>query len=275
MTDVTSPKAPLSLAPQPSSPAGNARTRRRAETCRLLEEAARSGSTAERSALLDRVIELNLAVAREVAQRYRRRGIPDEDLVQVANLALVKAAQGFDPGLGADFLSYAVPTIRGEIRRYFRDYGWTVRPPRSIQEAQTKIAAARSELYHELGRSPRPSDIAAHTGLEVEVVQEALAADGCFAPASLDASTDGLDPAERLGEEDAGFVGAEARATLSGVLDDLTPRERRMLELRFFGDCTQAEIGAEIGVTQMQVSRLLNRLLARLRERLEDEHGAA
>jgi len=271
--------APATSAPATHTSAtatGDARSRRQRETRRLFEEAARAGSTAERSTLIDEVIELNLQVAREIARRYHQRGIPDDDLVQVANLALVKAARGFDPGRGADFLSYAVPTIRGEIRRYFRDFGWTVRPPRSVQEAQTKITTAQSELYHELGRSPRPSEIAEWVGVELETVEEALAANGCFAPTSLDAPpADGVDPAERLGEEDAGFDVAEARVMLKRALADLTPRERRMLEMRFFDGRTQAEIGAEIGVTQMQVSRLLNRLLARLRERIEGEPGAA
>src|SRR6478609_2662584 len=140
----------------------NARTTRRTETARILEEASRAESPERRKALHDEVIRLNMQVAGEIARRYHGRGIPGDDLDQVANLGLVKAVQGFDPSHGSDFLSFAVPTIRGEIRRYFRDFGWTIRPPRSVQELQTKITAAEGELFQSLGRSPRPSEIARH-----------------------------------------------------------------------------------------------------------------
>ena len=219
-----------------------------------------------------------MQVAGEIARRYHNRGIPGDDLDQVANLGLVKAVQGFDPSHGADFLSFAVPTIRGEIRRYFRDFGWTIRPPRSVQELQTKITAAEGELFQRLGRSPRPSEVAEHLGVDLELVLDSLAANGCFAPVSLDTPlADGESgPGDRLGGVDPGFASAEARVALKSVMRGLTPRERRILEMRFFGGCTQAEIGAEVGVTQMQVSRLLSRLLTRLRKRMEEEHvGAA
>lgn len=270
--DISSP------AEAPASPAANARANRRAETARLLDEASRADSPEDRSALLDEVVELNMQVAGEIARRYHGRGIPGDDLDQVANLGLVKAVQGFDPTHGADFLSFAVPTIRGEIRRYFRDFGWTIRPPRSVQELQTKITAAEAELYQSLGRSPRPSEIAKHLGVDLELVLDSLSANGCFSPVSLDTPlADGESgPGDRLGGVDPAFASAEARVALKSVMRGLTPRERRILEMRFFGGCTQAEIGAEVGVTQMQVSRLLSRLLTRLRKRLEDEHlGAA
>ena len=252
------------------------RSDRRAETERLLREAAKAASETERSALLDEVIAINLHVAAEIARRYHGRGIPEEDLDQVASLGLVMAAQRYDPDRGHDFLSFAVPTIRGEIRRHFRDVGWTIRPPRAVQELQTKISAAEGELYQQLGRSPRPSEIAEHLGVELDLVRDSLAANGCFAPTSLDTSFEETDggPTDRPGEFDPAFSRAEARVALKTVLTDLSPRERRILEMRFFGECTQAEIGDEIGVTQMQVSRLLSRLLSRLRERLEDESVA-
>jgi RNA polymerase sigma-B factor len=256
----------------------NARTTRRAETARILEEASRAESPERRKALHDEVIRLNMQVAGEIARRYHGRGIPGDDLDQVANLGLVKAVQGFDPSHGSDFLSFAVPTIRGEIRRYFRDFGWTIRPPRSVQELQTKITAAEGELFQSLGRSPRPSEIAKHLDVDLELVLDSLAANGCFAPVSLDTPVaDGESgPGDRLGGVDPAFASAEARVALKSVMRGLTPRERRILEMRFFGGCTQAEIGAEVGVTQMQVSRLLSRLLTRLRKRMEEEHvGAA
>ena len=251
----------------------DARAIRRAETSRLLEEASRCDEGEARDALLEEVVRLNMVVAGEIARRYHGRGIAGEDLDQVANLGLVKAVKGFDPVHGSDFLSFAVPTIRGEIRRYFRDFGWTVRPPRSVQELQARLSAAEAELFQQLGRSPRPSELAEHLDVDVDLVIDSLAATGCFSPVSLDAPVGPgeVNPAERLGGDDAEFTRAEARVALAPLLENLTARERRILEMRFFGGFTQAEIGADIGVTQMQVSRLLNRLLTRLRRKLESE----
>jgi RNA polymerase sigma-B factor len=244
---------------------------RRTATFRLYEQI-REANPAERPALEEEVVELNMVVAADCARRYRGRGIATDDLDQVAYLGLVKAVQGFDPDRGHDFLAYAVPTIRGELRRHFRDHGWTLRPPRSIQELQSRILGVEGELTQELGRSPRPTDLARHLDVDLDHVLDALSANGCFAPTSLDAPVPegeaGL--GDRLGDLDPAFESAEARVTLTAVLRGLTPRERRILEMRFFGGCTQAEIGADIGVTQMQVSRLLNRILARLRERMVD-----
>ena len=242
---------------------------RRAATARLFAEA-RTAAPRDRRDIEDRIVRLNMCVACDCARRYRGRGVPSDDLDQVAYVGLVKAAQGFDADRGSDFLSFAVPTIRGELRRYFRDLGWSLRPPRSIQELQTRILATESDLAQELGRSPRPSDFARHLDVDLEQVLDALGASGCFSPTSLDAPVqDGEDVlGDRLGAEDPAFEDAETRVTLHAVLRGLTPRERRILELRFFGGCTQAEIGADIGVTQMQVSRLLDRILTRLRERL-------
>jgi RNA polymerase sigma-B factor len=248
------------------------KSRRRAATARLFAEAL-TDDEAERARCHDEIVRLNMEVARDVAHRYRGRSIPAEDLQQVAFLGLVKAVKGFDPTLGNDFLVFAVPTIRGELRRYFRDLGWTVRPPRPIQEMQSKIIAAEGALYQQLGRAPRPSEFAEHLGVELDLVLDALAANGCFTPTSLDAPTTGEEGDDvignRLGFVDAGFDAAEARAALQPLMRNLDARDRRILEMRFFGGSTQAEIGAEIGVTQMQVSRLLTRLLARLRRQLE------
>jgi RNA polymerase sigma-B factor len=224
----------------------------------------------QRRAVEDRLVEINLQVALDVARRYRGRGIAIDDLEQVACLGLVKAVRGFDPSRANDFLSYAVPTIRGEVRRYFRDHGWAVRPPRTVQQAQARITAVESDLCQELGRAPRPSEIAERLGLDLDLVVEALAANGCFAPTSLDASVGEGDSGigERLGEEDTAFEGAEARTALQPLLQHLDRRERIMLEMRFFQGATQSEIGAVLGITQMQVSRLLSALLARLRDEL-------
>ena len=256
----------------PDTAAARARSHRRAETARLFDESVQCDGAA-REALLEEIIHLNMVIASELARRYHGRGIAGDDLDQVANLGLVKAVQGFDPTQGNDFLSFAVPTIRGEIRRYFRDFGWAIRPPRSVQELQSRITTAEGELFQALGRSPRPSEIAEHLGVDLDLVVDSLSANGCFAPMSLDAPVaDGdIAPTDRLGELDPSFATAEARVVLARILSDLSPRDRQILEMRFFGGCSQAEIGAEIGVTQMQVSRLLSRLLERLRRRLESE----
>jgi RNA polymerase sigma-B factor len=190
-------------------------------------------------------------------------------LEQVAYLALVKAVRRYRYAPERDFLSFAVPTMRGEIKRYFRDRGWTVRPPRAIQTTQARIGQAESELLQELGRSPRPSEIAARLDVDLDLVIEALAANGCFHPTSLDAPMLGEWTASQcLGEDDAGIHRAETLALLKPLLAQLTDRERMMLEMRFFQDATQAEIGAVLGITQMQVSRSLSNLMGLLRDRL-------
>jgi RNA polymerase sigma-B factor len=134
----------------------------------------------ERRVLQDRIVEVNMQIAVDVARRYRSRGVALDDLEQVAYLGLVKAARGFDPERATDFLSYAVPTIRGEVRRYFRDHGWTVRPPRTVQQTQARITTAESDLGQELGRAPRPSEIAERLDDDLGLVVEALAANGCY-----------------------------------------------------------------------------------------------
>ncbi len=245
-------------------------------TARLFAEHAIAPTT-ERAAIEDELVRLNMPLARDLARRFRGRGIADDDLEQVAYVGLVKAVQGFQPDKGHEFISFAVPTIRGEIRRHFRDLGWAVRPPRSIQETQQKIAGCESELYQQLGRAPRPSEIAQHLGMALEQVVDALGANGCFAPASLDAPST-VDAEEtvgmRLGELDPGFDLAEARATLAPLLSKLSRREQLIVEMRFFRGCTQAEIGERIGVSQMHVSRLLARLVARLRDELAGKAAA-
>jgi RNA polymerase sigma-B factor len=243
---------------------------RREATQRLLALAAEADDDEERRACYDLAVELNMQIAVEVARRYRSRGVGHDDLEQVAYLGLVKAVHGFDPERATDFLSYAVPTIRGEVRRYFRDHGWVVRPPRTVQQAQARITAVESDLCQELGRAPRPSEIADRLDLDLDLVVEALAANGCFAPTSLDSTTADSEAGmgERLGEHDPGFDSVEARVALKPLLRHLDRRERIMLELRFFKGATQSEIGEVLGITQMQVSRLLSALLARLRDDL-------
>jgi RNA polymerase sigma-B factor len=268
------------LFPSPSTSDGDTRVSvrrfRDQRTQQLLEQAA-GACPEERQQLLQQVVLLNMEVARAVALRYRSRGVADDDLCQVASLALVKAAQRFDPLAGHDFLAFAVPTMRGEVQHYFRDHGWMIRPSRRIQELQAKIHEAEAELTFALGRSPRPSDLAEHLHEDVEDVREALAPEGCFTPTSLDQPLGSMGDTTNLGEliggEDPASNAAEARVMLAPAVRRLGERERRILMLRFFRGWTQEEIGRDLGVTQMQVSRLLRGILSELRGQLDD--GAA
>ena len=247
------------------------RAERAAGTADLLARAGTAGED-ERARLLAEVVELNMGVADAIASRYRRRGVADEDLQQVAYLALTKAARKFDPDAGHDFLSYAVPTIRGELCRYFRDSGWMVRPPRKVQELQSRIFGAQSELSLKLGRSPAPSEVAAFLDEPLGDVEEALAAEGCFTPTSLDrpvGSDSDLTLGDLLRGSDSTRSAAEARVVLAPLVRRLSERDRKVLQLRFFDDCTQQEIAEEIGVTQTQVSRLLTRIFGELRDGVE------
>ncbi|MFL6055880.1 MAG: sigma-70 family RNA polymerase sigma factor [Actinoallomurus sp.] len=261
----------------------HAPTRERLDRARRTEEvldrldALDPGDEQGREELRRELVEANMGVAQSIAARYRNRGIAGEDLEQVAYLALVRVAQTYDHGSGHDFMSYAVPSIRGEVRRYFRDHGWMVRPPRRVQELQGRISTTESELTIKLGHPPTAEELAAELGAPEEHVQEALAANGCFTPTSLDQTvhTAGSSIGDCCGLEEGGLDAVEARVVLTPLVRSLTPRERRILQMRFFGDCTQQEIADEIGVTQMQVSRLLSGLLGRLRADLLARQSAS
>ncbi|MQW75411.1 sigma-70 family RNA polymerase sigma factor [Nocardioides sp. dk4132] len=243
---------------------------RRERTATLLAQAAECGP-GEREELLNEVVVLNIQVAHAVARRFRNRGVPLEDLEQVACCALVRAAAKFDVSQDRDFLSYAVPTMSGELKRYFRDHGWTVRPPRRIQEIHSKVIAMHRSGMED-GRPATADDIAAALDIPVTDVREALETQGCFQPASLDYTLheDGdMTVGDLLSSDDESEREAlEARVMLQPVVRRLSERDRRILHLRFAEDCTQAQIGEELGVTQMQVSRLLSRILDGLREDL-------
>ncbi|MCW2847021.1 MAG: sigma-70 region 4 domain protein [Marmoricola sp.] len=241
--------------------------RRRNRTQTLLAAAAEVEG-GERRDLLGQVVELNLGVADALARRYRDRGIAADDLRQVAYLALVKAAHGFDVARAdVDFLTYAVPTIRGDLRKHFRDHGWMVRPPRRLQELQTALAKVSEDLTRTLHRAPRAADLAARLGVAESEVREAMAVQGCFNPCSLDHlqqhAFGSLGEAE--GAEDPGHLAVEAHAVVAPLLAGLSPRDRQMVVRRFFDDWTQREIGEELGISQMQVSRHLTRILVTLR----------
>jgi len=237
----------------------------------LLAQASQHCPETVRESLQTQVILLNRRVAAGIAARYSQRGIDGDDLRQVAEMGLVKAVRRYEPDRGSGFLAYAVPTIRGEIRRYFRDNGWMVRPPRRIQELRSEVVTAENDLVQELRRFPSVGETAEQMGLSTPEVVEVQGARGCFRPASLDAPAreDASMPmGELLGEADSEYERVDNYASLTPLLAALTPRDRLILGLRFVHGHTQKEIGDRIGVSQMQVSRLLNAVLGRLREQL-------
>ena len=220
--------------------------------------------------LRDQLFERWTPLARQLARRYGRTTEPFEDLLQVASIGLIKALNGFDPDRGKAFSSYAVPTIMGELKRYFRDRTWSVRMPRSLQELAIRVEDARDRLSGELGRSPSVAELARAVDTSQEEVLEALQAGDAYHATSLDAQRaddddDGFSLADALGGFDHGYRLAEHRALLGAVLVELDDRDREILRLRFEEDMTQHEIAAIVGVSQMQVSRLLRRSLNALR----------
>lgn len=236
------------------------------------------GDQRAREALIERYLPL----ARRLARRYQRTEEPMDDLVQVASLGLIKAVDRFDAGREILFSSYAVPTILGEIKRHFRDRTWSVKVPRDLQELALRIDQAVSALSADTGRSPAVGDIARAVGASEERVLDAMEAAGAYHAGSLDAprgprqdEESGETLADSLGSSEAGFERAEDRATLEPLLAHVSQRERLVLRLRFAEGLTQAEIGARIGVSQMQVSRLIRQALIRLRADLEDQSPGA
>jgi RNA polymerase sigma-B factor len=221
---------------------------------------------AVRAALVERYLPL----ARQLARRYQRPEEPMDDLIQVASLGLVKAIDRFDASREVAFSSYAVPTILGEIKRHFRDRTWSVRVPRDLQELALKAERGVGELTRELHRQPTVPELATHLGCSEEAALEALEAAGAYHATSLDTprgaeSEPGDTLADTIGGDDGGFGLAEDRATIDRLMRSITPREREVLRLRFEQDLTQAEIGEIIGVSQMQVSRLIRQAVSRLR----------
>jgi RNA polymerase sigma-B factor len=246
------------------------RTRTRSEP--ELFRRARDGDGQAREELTTRFMPL----ARSLALRYQRSGEPLDDLLQVASLGLVKAIDRFDPAREIAFSSYAVPTILGEIKRYFRDRTWAVRVPRGLQELSMRVDRAVGGLSEELHRSPSVSEIATMVSASEEEVLEALQAGGAYRAVSFEAPTGGVGEdaatlADSVGIDEHGFDRAEERATLATLLEAVSAREREVLRMRFEEDMTQAEIGTAIGVSQMQISRIIRQALQRLRD-AADEH---
>ena len=245
---------------------------RRDETAEIVQQLRDCTDEAERTRLLERLVVVNVPVATSIALRYRSRGEAVEDLVQAAHLGLVKAAGGFDPRRGRDFLAYAVPTISGEVKRHFRDQGWDIRPPRRIQELRAEVERASVELTQTLGRAPRLSEIAAHLGAGEDDVVECVASADLYHVHSLDVPVGGAEDlvvGDTLGDDDPMLGQIEDVLSVRPLLDRLSPRDRRILALRFFQGWTQQQIADDVGVTQMQVSRLISKALRQLREGLQ------
>jgi RNA polymerase sigma-B factor len=243
----------------------------RARADRRLLERAHGGDQEARAALVDRFLPL----ARQLARRYVRGSEQLDDLNQVASLGLLKAIDRFDPTRQTAFSSFAVPTILGELKRHFRDKGWSVRVPRDLQELAVKLEPVSEELLRELGRSPTTAEIAGRLDTTTELVLEAREASAAYRAVSLDRPRDdedeGTDPlGDAVGIEDPGFGVAEDAATVERLMRVLSEREREVLRLRFAEDLTQAEIGARVGVSQMHVSRIIRQAIARLRDAAQE-----
>jgi RNA polymerase sigma-B factor len=229
------------------------------------------GRSHHRAKLVDQYIGL----VEFLARRFRNRGEPLEDLVQVGTIGLLKAIDRFDLDREVEFSTYATPTVVGELKRHFRDKGWAVRVPRRLQELHLELGKIVNRLGQELGRSPTVPEIAQAAGTSEETVLEGLEIAQAYNFASLDAPIDSDDSgstsfAEQLGGEDEHLENLEYRASLAPEMAKLPERERRILYLRFFRGMTQSEIAERLGISQMHVSRLLNRTLTRLREALEE-----
>lgn len=218
----------------------------------------------------DELVERFLPLATQLARRYRRGAEPLEDLVQVASVGLLKAIERFDPERGIAFSSFAVPTITGELKRYFRDKGWALRVPRDLQELAQRVDRTTDRLTHEHGRAPTVSEIADELEITLEQVLEAREAAAAFRADSLDRpygdDQDATRLADTLGAAEPGYLQAEQSATLEALMSVLSDREREVLRLRFAEDLTQSEIAHRVGVSQMHVSRLLRKAVTQLSE---------
>jgi RNA polymerase sigma-B factor len=228
--------------------------------------------------ILDQLVETFMPLARRLAARYRGDWEPVEDLEQVASLGLVKALDRFDPSRGVAFSSYAVPTILGELKRHFRDRGWSVRFPRDLQERIGRVDRGIAELSARLGRAPSVNEVAAKLEIDPEEVLEAMKAGQARHAISLDVQPqtedgEGVPLKERLGRSDPGFDTVEYGAAIEEALDSLAKRDRLVLHLRFVEDMTQTEIAQRVGISQMHVSRVLRATLRRLREQVPAAGG--
>jgi len=229
-----------------------------------------------REAVRDRLVGRCIPLADNIARKFNGRGEPLDDLTQVARIGLLKALDRFDPTHGSPFLSFAVPTIMGEVRRHFRDHTWAMRVPRATKEIHQRIGPAIDVLTQRLGRSPRAKEIAAELDADPAEVTQALIAGHAYQPTSIDATTtaDGENNnplLNRLGAPEARFDQVEEFLTIGPLIAELPERERLILTMRFFESMTQTQIAQKLGMSQMHVSRILSKTLAQLREHAEAE----
>lgn len=249
------------------------RTRSAELFARLRDDA---GDEDSQAAARDALVHLHLPLVEHCAKRFRNRGEPYDDLVQVGTIGLIKSVDRFDLDRGVEFSTYATPTIIGEIKRYFRDKGWAIRVPRRLQELRLQIGPTSADLTQRLGRSPTARELAERIGVSVEEILEGLESSHAYSTLSLDAGDTSADHDRRspsvldlIGVEDASLEYVDIRESIKPLIKGLGPREKKILMLRFFKNLTQAQIAEEIGVSQMHVSRLLNRTLEQLRASLE------
>jgi len=221
------------------------------------------------------LVHLHMPLVEYLARRFRGRGEPLDDLVQVASIGLLKAIDRFDPGREVEFSTYATPTIVGEIKRHFRDKGWAIRIPRRLQEIGLQLAKVVPAMSQDLGRAPSVPEIAARTGFSEEEVLEAMNASQAYSLVSLDAPTgeDGADSLSRLGSEDESLELFEAWSSVAHLLERLPVRQRKILYLRFVTGETQSQIAEKLGISQMHVSRLLAKTLTFLRQAAGGNEG--
>ncbi|MET8165623.1 RNA polymerase sigma factor SigF [Streptomyces sp. NPDC005329] len=262
----TQHEPPATPVPGPPAPGDRSGARAMFVELRKLES-----SSAEYAEMRNQLVRMHLPLVEHLARRFRNRGEPLDDLTQVATIGLIKSVDRFDPERGVEFSTYATPTVVGEIKRHFRDKGWAVRVPRRLQELRLALTTATAELSQQHGRSPTVHELAEKLAISEEEVLEGLESANAYSTLSLDVpDTDDESPAvaDTLGAEDEALEGVEYRESLKPLLEDLPPREKRILLLRFFGNMTQSQIAQEVGISQMHVSRLLARTLAQLREKL-------
>ena len=233
----------------------------------------------EHAALRNRIVEECLPLADRIARRYDRRGETHDDLVQVARVGLVRAVNRFDPTVGSEFLSFAVPTMLGEVKRYFRDFGWSVNVPRRLKDLYPALAPATGELTQRLGRAPTAAEVADEIGVDRAEIVETMTAAAGFKARSIDyrlsGDEDSVPLIDRLGQQDPAMSLIEDSDALRVHLNSLPDREYRIVIMRFFESLTQSEIAARLGISQMHVSRLLGQTLHRLREAMQDPGSAS
>lgn len=223
----------------------------------------------------EQLVMSHLNLVRYLASKFKNRGEPLDDLIQVGTLGLIKAIDRFDPERGLEFTTYATPTIMGEIKRHFRDKGWSVRVPRRLQELSAKVNQATDELTAELQRSPSVEEIAEHVGASVDEVLEAMESSSAYSSVSLETSSSAEEDAptilDRYATDDEDLVASDDRMIIQEAMKDFSPREREIIQMRFVEGLTQVEIAKKLDISQVQVSRLLRKTLKKLQEKIDPQ----